>query len=183
VPARSHTIVLIAIATLVVGFDQLTKSALVSVIFQHDGDTRRDLVDGMIGLEYTENRGAAFGLFPGLTLVLALASLAILGALLLHYSRQRQPPLWHTIAIRSIAGGALGNLLDRVRFGYVIDFVSIGPWPNFNVADSAITIGVIILLWGWFHAEATWSAARTIDQKGGGSTTDGSRTSMMKNRG
>jgi signal peptidase II len=105
-------------------------------------------------------------LFSGVTPVLALASIAILGALLLNYTRQRQPPLWHTLAAGAIAGGAVGNLLDRVRLGYVIDFVSIGLWPNFNVADSAITVGVLVLLWGWLRPEAGWSRARTIDQEG-----------------
>ena len=165
-PARSDAFSLIAIATLILSFDQLTKFALVSEIIPRQGHSRLDLVGGLIGLEYTENRGAAFGLFSGVAPVLVLASIAILGALLLNYTRQRQPPLWHTLAVGAIAGGAVGNLLDRVRLGYVIDFVSIGLWPNFNVADSAITVGVLVLLWGWLRPEAGWSRARTIDQEG-----------------
>ncbi len=119
-----------------------------------------------MALEYTQNRGAAFGLFTGLAPVLALASIAVLVVLILHYSRQLQPSLWQTIGVGLIAGGAIGNLVDRVRLGYVVDFVSIGPWPNFNVADAAISIGVVIFIWGWLGSEATWSTARTIDQEG-----------------
>ena len=94
---------------------------------------RVEAADGWLALEYTENRGAAFGLLPGIAPVLAVATIAILAALLLHYARQTRPPLWHTLAVGAIAGGALGNLIDRVRLGYVVDFVSVGAWPNFNV--------------------------------------------------
>ena len=96
-----------------------------------------------------ENRGAAFGLFSGLVPILTVASIAILMGLLLHYLRAGTAPALANVAIGAIAGGALGNLVDRVRLGHVVDFVSVGPWPNFNVADSAITIGVLILIWGW----------------------------------
>ena len=164
-PGRSDAIVLVALATLVAGFDQLTKAALISVIFPSQANSRLELVDGLVSLEYAENRGAAFGLLAGLTPVLALVSVVILAALLFQYSRQPQPPLWQTFAAGLIVGGALGNLVDRVRLGYVIDFVSVGPWPHFNVADAAITIGFFVWLYGWLRSEATWGAARTSDQE------------------
>jgi signal peptidase II len=104
-------------------------------------------------------------MLSGLAPVLAAASIAILVGLVVLYVRQERPPLWHTVAIGAVAGGALGNLFDRLRLGYVIDFVSLGPWPNFNVADSAITVGVLILIWGWTRPAATLDLARAIDQK------------------
>jgi signal peptidase II len=123
------------------------------------------VVDSWLALEYTENRGAAFGVLSGLVPILTAASIAILTGLLLHYMRQARPPLWHTLAIGAIAGGAVGNLVDRVRLGYVIDFLSVGPWPNFNVADSAITIGALVLVWGWTRPATAFDMARVIDLK------------------
>jgi signal peptidase II len=148
VPTYSDKAGLIAIAASVATIDQLTKLLLVSTIGRSRLEPRIEVVDGWLALEYTENRGAAFGLLSGLVPILTVVSIAILSGLLLHFMRQVRPPLWQTVAIGAIAGGAFGNLLDRFRLGYVIDFVSVGPWPNFNIADSAITIGVMVLIWG-----------------------------------
>jgi signal peptidase II len=164
-PARSDTITLVGIAAFVVVIDQLTKSLLVSTIGPDRKGSRVDVVDGWLAIEYTENRGAAFGVLSGLAPILTAASIAILTGLLLHYVRQARHPLWYTLAIGGIAGGALGNLVDRVRLGHVVDFVSVGPWPNFNVADSAITVGVLILIWGWTRPATAFDVTRLIDQK------------------
>ena len=163
-PARSDTVTLVAVAASVVATDQLTKSLVVSTIGPSRLESRVEVVAGWLALEYTENRGAAFGLLSGLVPILAVASIAILTGLLLHYMRQARPPLWQTVAIGGIAGGAVGNLLDRFRLGYVIDFLSVGPWPNFNVADSAITIGVLVLIWGWTRPTTAFGMPRAIDQ-------------------
>lgn len=164
-PARRDVVALSAIATVVAATDQLTKSAIASAIGPRQAGFRLDLINGLVELEYTENRGAAFGLFAGLAPVLVVASIAVLCGLLIHFSRQPRPPLWETVAIGSIAGGAVGNLIDRVRLGYVVDFVSVGAWPNFNIADSAITIGVLILIWSWMRSEVMWGAATAIDRE------------------
>ena len=122
-------------------------------------ETRVEVIDGWLALEYAQNRGAAFGLLAGLAPVLSAASLAILAGLLVLYMRQAKPLLWQTVAIGLISGGALGNLTDRVRLGHVIDFLSVGPWPNFNIADSAITVGVLVLLWGMTRPDTAVDAA------------------------
>jgi signal peptidase II len=165
VPVRSDTVALVGIATAVAAIDQLTKLFLVSTIGPGRFESRVEVVEGWLALEYTENRGAAFGILSGLVPILTAASIAILTGLLLHYLRQAKPPLWHTLAIGAIAGGAVGNLIDRVRLGHVIDFLSVGPWPNFNVADSAITVGVLVLIWGWTRPASAFDMARVIDQK------------------
>jgi signal peptidase II len=165
VPARSDTVTLVRIATAVVAIDQLTKLFLIRTIGPGRFESRVEVVDGWLALEYTENRGAAFGILSGLVPILTAASIAILTGLLLHYRRQAKPPHWHTLSIGAIAGGAVGNLVDRVRLGHVIDFLSVGPWPNFNVADSAITIGVLVLIWGWTRPATAFDMARVSDQK------------------
>ena len=162
-PERSDAVTLIAITSSVVVTDQLTKFLLTSAIDTGRMGSQVGLVDGWLTLEYTENRGAAFGLFSGLELILASASVAILATLLWSFFRQARPPSRQTVATGAIVGGALGNLIDRVRLGHVIDFVSVGPWPNFNVADSAITIGVLVLAWGMTRQASSLDIARPID--------------------
>jgi signal peptidase II len=127
-------------------------------------ETRVEVLNGWLALEYTQNRGAAFGVLSGLAPILAAASLAILTGLLAVYMRQLEPAHWQTVAIGLISGGALGNLIDRVRLGHVVDFVSVGPWPNFNIADSAITVGVLVLLWGTTRPATAFGMARATDR-------------------
>lgn len=153
-PARNDTLLLGVTAATVVLADQITKYAIVAAIGPLAVTSRIDLAGHWLALEYVENRGVAFGLMTGAGGLLAVAALAVLAFLLVHFARTPAPPRWETVAIGAIAGGAIGNLIDRFRFGYVIDFVAVGSWPNFNVADSAITVGVILLLWGWMRGGA-----------------------------
>ena len=162
-PERSGAVILVAVTTSVVVVDQLTKFLLSATFDSQRVASRVEIIDGWLALEYTENRGAAFGLFSGLAPILAGVSIAILAALFLHFFRQARPPLWQTTATGAIAGGALGNLIDRVRLGHVVDFLSVGPWPNFNVADSAITVGVLVLVWGMTRQPSCPGVALPID--------------------
>ena len=98
-PARSDKVALVGIATAVAVADQLTKFSLVSTIGPGRLESRVEVVDGWLALEYTENRGAAFGLLSGLVPALAAASIAIVAGLLLH-SWQARPQLWHTLGCR-----------------------------------------------------------------------------------
>jgi signal peptidase II len=99
---------------------------------------------GPLGLTLAHNRGVAFGLAGGAGAVLVaftLAALVVVGVLF--FRDPARPGMW--IAVGLLAGGAVGNLADRLREGAVTDYVSIGPWPPFNLADAAITVGVLIL--------------------------------------
>jgi signal peptidase II len=115
------------------------------------------LIEGFLRLRYTKNTGAAFGIFQGGSLVLSVAAIAIVGAIFFSASRMGGINRFTTLPMGLIVGGALGNLVDRLRLGYVVDFIEVyGPrihvgnsvytWPVFNVADSAITVGVILLV-------------------------------------
>jgi len=165
VPARNDSVALAGITITIAVIDQLSKFLVVSAIGPGRLESRVEVVNGWLQLEYTENRGAAFGVFSGLAPILAAASFAILTGLLLLYMRQARPWLWQTVAIGLISGGASGNLFDRVRLGHVVDFLSIGPWPNFNIADSAITIGVLVLIWGLTRPTTAFDMARATDQR------------------
>jgi len=141
--------------------DQLSKALIVSMIGPTEPEKRIDIVGSWIALEYAENRGAAFGLLVGLGPMLTVGSIVVIGVLLFHQLRTLDPPLKETLATGAIVGGAVGNLADRVRLDYVIDFVSVGAWPNFNVADSAITLGVAVAIWSWLFRRDEQSAALT----------------------
>jgi signal peptidase II len=98
---------------------------------------------GPLGLTLSHNKGVAFGLAGGSVaplVVFALAALAFVGVLL---ARNPSRP-WMWVAVGMVAGGALGNLADRLRGGAVIDFIEVGSWPPFNLADVSITIGVAL---------------------------------------
>jgi signal peptidase II len=144
---------LVAAAVVVLTADQATKRIIVAAIGPDQVRHQIEIVNGWLALAYAENRGAAFGLFAGLAPVLTIVSLAILVGLFVHYAREPAPPLWQTLALGAVAGGAFGNLADRLRLGYVVDFLAVGAWPNFNLGDSAITLGMLTLIWGWTRGE------------------------------
>jgi signal peptidase II len=133
-------------ALAVIALDQLTKAI---VRFGLDRGESWPDPDWPIRIRYVTNTGAAFGILQDQTVFLIVTSLIGLAAIYLYY---RYPPFEHAIvpvAIGMMLGGALGNLIDRVRLGRVTDFVDVGSFPAFNVADSSITIGIAIVLVGY----------------------------------
>jgi signal peptidase II len=97
------------------------------------------------------NTGAAFGMFQGLGWVFTLLAFLVVGLIIYYYPRVDAEDWWLKLAMGMQMGGALGNVIDRLTRGEVTDFISIGSFPVFNVADSSISIGVAILLLGvWF---------------------------------
>jgi signal peptidase II len=102
------------------------------------------VVPGVFHITYHLNTGAAFGLFQGRTAALAAASLIFIVVTLCYVTRRPDGPL--KFALFMVLGGAIGNAFDRVRLGYVVDFLDFRIWPIFNVADAAITCGVALIL-------------------------------------
>jgi signal peptidase II len=104
-----------------------------------------------VRLTLVHNTGAAFGLFPGSRLPFILISVLAIGVVLYLFARDAYRTLLNRLLLGCILGGAIGNLVDRVRWGRVVDFIDVGwgsfRWPVFNVADSAVTLGVILLAW------------------------------------
>jgi signal peptidase II len=92
------------------------------------------------------NTGAAFGMFQGGGLIFGILAVIISLIIVLYYPKIPREYVWMRIAIAMQMGGALGNLIDRLRFGPVTDFIAIGAFPVFNIADASITVGVGILL-------------------------------------
>lgn len=142
-------------ALLVIVLDQIAKALVVGSLTLNKPVV---LVENLLRFRYTHNTGAAFGFFKDGTGALSIAAVAIVIAILVSASRMGDGGnRWAILAMGLVVGGALGNLIDRLRMGYVVDFIEVyGPriqignsvytWPVFNVADSAITVGVVVLL-------------------------------------
>jgi len=131
-----------AVMGVVVALDQVTKQVALSRLYPGEAVN----VFFAIDLNLVRNRGVAFGVASEggvLIIVLIAAALVLLGAYFLRHATR--PGMW--LPIGAIFGGALGNLADRAREGSVIDFVDPAFWPAFNLADSAIVLGVLGLLY------------------------------------
>ncbi|MDI6815223.1 MAG: signal peptidase II [Dehalococcoidales bacterium] len=138
-------VVFLLTALLVVAADQLSKVWIRSnlVMWQSLPEA------GFFRLTHVPNYGATFGLFQGQTFPLIIVALVGIVILLVYalFISHRFPFLNNVVgklALGLVLGGTVGNLIDRLRFGYVTDFIAVGIWPAFNLADSVIVVGVII---------------------------------------
>jgi signal peptidase II len=132
------------IAATVVGLDQLTKWLVRDNLALYEQWPDKAIFHTRI--IHVVNSGAAFGILQGATPFLIVTSLFGLAAIVLYYL---YPPMDHgliRVALGMQLGGAVGNLIDRVRVGEVTDFIDVGSFPTFNVADSSITISIIAVL-------------------------------------
>jgi signal peptidase II len=126
--------------------DQITKVWAVAVLGPAPGAKVRPVVGDWLNLVYGRNTGIAFGLLQDLPGVFTVTSILITAGAVYAYAfhlPNRSP--WVQNGMGLVLGGALGNIADRLRLGYVVDFIQVGWWPLFNLADSAITGGVAIL--------------------------------------
>ena len=138
------------IAAAVVVLDQLTKHLIRAVLAT--GEVWPD-PDWALRIINVSNSGAAFGILQGQTAFLIIMSFVGVAAIVLYYF---YPPLDHgllRLAMGLQLGGAAGNLIDRVRFGEVTDFIKFEFWPAFNVADASISIGVVTIFWFFLMVE------------------------------
>ena len=128
------------LAALVLLADQLTKQLVRSSIAL---GASRHLLPG-VTLVHAQNSGIAFSLLTGSDVGVIIVTLVVVAVVLAYFARQgERPGMW--LACGLIVGGALGNLTDRVRAGLVTDFIKLPHWPAFNLADTAITLGVLTL--------------------------------------
>ncbi|MBI2267229.1 MAG: signal peptidase II [Armatimonadetes bacterium] len=123
--------------------DQATKAALLQYL---TWGASVPCIGSFLYLTLVANRGGAFGMFQaGGAVLLALSMVAVILLTLFHTRIARKDP-WVIFCLGLVTGGALGNLSDRIRYGYVVDFLDLRWWPVFNVADAAITVGVTIMI-------------------------------------
>jgi signal peptidase II len=154
-----------ALSAVLIAADQLTKWAVMGYFANR---SPREEITGFLNLVLVYNKGAAFSMLadaPGwqtpLLIAFALAASAIVGTLIVRNPQKRL----FCLGLALILGGALGNLIDRLRFGQVVDFLDVHAmgwhWPAFNVADSAITVGAVLLILEGFipHARRAGAAS------------------------
>ncbi len=133
--------------------DQLTKAF---ILVSFDLYQTVEIIPGLFNITHIRNPGVVFGIFSngGIGKVIILSLISVVAVIFIGYMYVRTPDKLTRVAFSLIAGGALGNLIDRVRYHEVVDFLDFYivnyHWPAFNVADSAITIGVVVLLFRSF---------------------------------
>lgn len=115
----------------------------------------RQIIDHVLFLTVTRNRGAAFGLFQDFTAGLLLISLLVLAGILVYYYRLPESDWPARVGLAMVFGGAISNAYDRGVQGSVIDFIQVPYWPIFNLSDSAVVLGVVVLVVG-----SWWRTAR-----------------------
>ena len=140
-----RTVVFFLVALAVVIGDQLSKVWIRSNLAL--GQTLFEV--GFFRIIYISNTGASFGLFPGQSFALTIVTivgvaLILIFVLVIHRWFPPLDNMLSKVALGLVLGGALGNLIDRLNLGYVIDFIDFRVWPAFNIADSAVVVGVII---------------------------------------
>jgi signal peptidase II len=150
---KKNILIFLLGVAVVIALDQITKSAIATRFFMHES---YPVINGLFNLVYVMNPGAAFGFlakaseafryifFTGITIVALV--------LILYYLlKSKSQSLIIVCALTLIFAGAVGNLIDRLRFGSVVDFLDVyigsAHWPAFNVADSAISIGAVLMIW------------------------------------
>ncbi len=139
------------IAFLVVVIDQITKFLITSKLAFSESIT---IINNFFYFTLIKNFGIGFGLLntPAARWILIIITIIIIGIILYYYIELPKKYL-PIISTSLILGGAIGNLIDRFLFGFVIDFIDFRLWPAFNIADSAVTIGVIGLIIYFWHAK------------------------------
>jgi len=144
---RTDLLVLLGTAALVYLLDQASKALVVANLRVGD---QQQIVGDLVQLWHAQNAGAAFSLFQGGQILFLVVTALALGMIVYFHRSFRGQSRWLQLVLGVILGGTLGNLTDRVRLGYVTDFVSVGfgdtRFPTFNVADSAIVLGIGVLV-------------------------------------
>ena len=148
---------LVALAAIIVGLDQWTKW-----LVRTNLPFEATWLPAWLGwlspyarIVHWNNSGAAFGSFQNGNSIIMVLGVAVVAAILYYYPRVDRADWTLRLAMTLQLGGAVGNLIDRFRMSRVTDFISVGGFPVFNIADSAITVGVVVLLLGVWARERT----------------------------
>lgn len=144
--ARRRWPLFIALAASIVAADQLAKALVTSSLAPGESV---EVVGETVRIVFGQNSGALFGLFKDNAAMFGVVSLIVVGLIIAYHARAAASP-YLTITLGLLLGGAIGNLIDRFRLGYVVDFVDVGigalRFYTFNVADSAISLAILLLL-------------------------------------
>jgi signal peptidase II len=136
-----------AVFALAVILDQISKWIVLETIGPNGSRDAVTIIPGVLQFKFVRNTGSAFGLFQGNSDILKVLAIVAVVGLFAYYVRTARHDWVVSLALGLQLGGALGNIIDRFRHGYVVDFIDFPRFPTFNIADSAITVGVILLMY------------------------------------
>jgi len=141
-PAPRRLAGLLGLALFVIIADQASKAVVRASL--HPGETWPEGWE-LIRFSHVHNYGAAFGILQGASTFLVIAPLIAIAAITVFLLTLPSQSKWYSVGLAGILGGAIGNLIDRIRLGYVTDFIDPTHYPSFNIADSAIVLGVALV--------------------------------------
>ena len=144
---KNKYIMVFSTALIIILFDQITKF-LIRINFQLNETI--PIIKNIFHLKYIQNFGAGFGILQNQQWILIFVSLLVIGVIFYYIDRIKEKEILLQVLVGFVLGGTIGNLIDRLIYGFVIDFLDFRIWPVFNIADSFVTIGVIgliIYLW------------------------------------
>jgi signal peptidase II len=172
---RPHWLLFLGLAAIVVVLDQLSKAWLVG---QLDPGEMLEILGEYVRLVHSRNTGALFGLFRDNAILFGIVSIGVIGLIVWYHGSSGRNTLL-SIALGLLLGGAIGNMIDRLRVGYVVDFVDLGigglRFYTFNVADSAISCAILLLI-----VMAFLPVRRPPEAVSGASSTDGPPTGLAR---
>lgn len=158
-PKGSALLTILGIASIIFALDQVTKFLVVKYIPEEFGSwSFSPALAKIFKFTFITNTGAAFGMFPQLGGVFMVVAIVVVVSIVIFYRHLPIGNFWIRVSLGLQLGGALGNLVDRITRGYVVDFVDIGFWPIFNLADLSIVLGVTIL------AYYLWNEENSVDR-------------------
>lgn len=153
------------VAVVVIVLDQLSKAWVVAALGPTTMTKFIPVAGDSVRIAYSHNTGVAFSMFEGHPEILSIAALLIVAGAIYFYATQLpNRRLGIQLIMGLIMGGALGNLIDRIRLGYVVDFIQVGWFPIFNLADSAITVGAALLMLQFLRDEVAHRRERPDGQ-------------------
>lgn len=152
---------ILGIAAVAAILDQVFKALVLAYVVPVESI---EVIPSLFTLVYTENRGVAFGLFQNTTWIFAIVTVLIIGLLLFFYQKYKFKSKLVLVSMALVIGGGIGNLIDRIFRGYVIDFLSLSFFPPVcNFADYCVVVGAVILILTLFFGKSFENKPQTIE--------------------
>ena len=145
--------VIIGVAAIVFTLDQISKFLIVQNIPLWGYWSISENIARLFRFTFTTNTGAAFGMFPKFGVVFMIIAILVVIGIVIFSHHLPIESTWVRVSLGLQLGGAMGNLLDRILRGFVVDFFDVGFWPIFNIADVAVVVGVCMLVYYFFERE------------------------------
>jgi signal peptidase II len=157
--------ILPAVALITIALDQMTKRLVIVWLPLGQSWSPISALERWVSLTLVTNTGAAFGLFPGLGSVFMIVAMVVIVVIVIYYWHMPRGQTLVKVSLGLQLGGAVGNLLDRLQYGHVVDFVDFKVWPVFNVADASIVLGVVLLAYALLR-EPSEGSSPVLESKG-----------------